>query len=62
MTRYALNSRILVRVGQEVQQGETIAAMGSTGFSTGPHTHFEIHPTGKGAVNPIAFLPSQARL
>jgi murein DD-endopeptidase MepM/ murein hydrolase activator NlpD len=62
MTRYAHNSRILVRVGQEVQQGETIAAMGSTGFSTGPHTHFEIHPTGKGAVNPIAFLPSQARL
>uniref|UniRef100_UPI0035C8AEB3 peptidoglycan DD-metalloendopeptidase family protein n=2 Tax=Cylindrospermopsis raciborskii TaxID=77022 RepID=UPI0035C8AEB3 len=62
MTRYGHNSRILVRVGQEVQQGETIAAMGSTGFSTGPHTHFEIHPTGKGAVNPIAFLPSQARL
>jgi lysostaphin len=57
MTRYGHNSKILVRVGQEVRQGETIALMGSTGFSTGPHTHFEIHAEGKGAVNPIAFLP-----
>lgn len=64
LTRYAHNSRILVQVGQEVEQGQTIAAMGSTGFSTGPHIHFEVHPAGKGAVNPIAFLPSrtQARL
>jgi murein DD-endopeptidase MepM/ murein hydrolase activator NlpD len=33
--------------------------MGSTGFSTGPHTHFEVHPSGKSAVNPIAFLPNR---
>ncbi|TAF08091.1 MAG: LysM peptidoglycan-binding domain-containing protein [Nostocales cyanobacterium] len=59
LTRYAHNSRILVRVGQEVEQGTTIAAMGSTGFSTGPHLHFEIHPSGKGATNPIAFLPKE---
>jgi murein DD-endopeptidase MepM/ murein hydrolase activator NlpD len=59
LTRYGHNSRILVRVGQQVQQGEQIAAMGSTGFSTGPHSHFEIHPAGKGAVNPIAFLPNR---
>ncbi|MFH7024740.1 MAG: peptidoglycan DD-metalloendopeptidase family protein [Heteroscytonema crispum UTEX LB 1556] len=57
MTRYGHNSRIMVQVGQQVRQGETIALMGSTGFSTGPHSHFEIHPSGKGAVNPIAFLP-----
>jgi murein DD-endopeptidase MepM/ murein hydrolase activator NlpD len=57
MTRYGHNSKILVRVGQQVHQGETIALMGSTGFSTGPHSHFEVHPAGKGAVNPIAFLP-----
>jgi murein DD-endopeptidase MepM/ murein hydrolase activator NlpD len=56
MTRYAHNSKLFVRVGQEVRQGDTIAAMGSTGFSTGPHTHFEIHAAGKGAVNPIALL------
>ena len=57
MTRYGHNSKILVRAGQPVHQGETIALMGSTGFSTGPHSHFEVHPSGKGAVNPIAFLP-----
>ena len=59
MTRYGHNSRILVQVGQQVEQGQTIAAMGSTGFSTGPHSHFEVHPSGKGAVNPIAFLPER---
>lgn len=59
MTRYAHNNRTLVRVGQQVTQGQQIAEMGSTGFSTGPHTHFEIHPSGKGAVNPIAFLPAE---
>ncbi len=57
ITRYGHNSKILVRAGQPVHQGETIALMGSTGFSTGPHSHFEVHPSGKGAVNPIAFLP-----
>jgi murein DD-endopeptidase MepM/ murein hydrolase activator NlpD len=57
MTRYGHNSKILVQAGQPVRQGDTIALMGSTGFSTGPHSHFEIHPSGKGAVNPIALLP-----
>ncbi|MBN3925582.1 peptidoglycan DD-metalloendopeptidase family protein [Nostoc sp. NMS4] len=58
-TRYAHNSKILVQPGQQVHQGETIALMGTTGHSTGPHSHFEIHPSGKGAVNPIAFLPQR---
>ncbi|MCW5312745.1 peptidoglycan DD-metalloendopeptidase family protein [Nostoc sp. KVJ3] len=57
LTRYAHNSKILVQPGQEVHQGQTIALMGTTGHSTGTHCHFEIHPPGKGAVNPIAFLP-----
>ncbi len=56
-TIYAHNSRILVQKGQKVAQGEQISEMGSTGFSTGPHLHFEIHPAGAGAVNPMAFLP-----
>lgn len=58
MTRYAHNDRILVSVGQQVSQGEQISLMGSTGNSTGPHLHFEIHPGGQGAVNPMAYLPN----
>ncbi len=57
ITLYAHNNRILVRRGQEVAQGQQISEMGSTGRSTGPHLHFEVHPGGSGAVNPIAFLP-----
>jgi len=59
LTVYAHNNRILVRRGQEVAQGEQISEMGSTGRSTGPHCHFEVHPPGRGAVNPIAFLLRQ---
>jgi murein DD-endopeptidase MepM/ murein hydrolase activator NlpD len=60
MTRYAHNDRVLVSRGQQVSQGQQISEMGSTGFSTGPHLHFEIHPRGQGAVNPMAFLNSQS--
>ena len=59
LTLYAHNSRVLVNKGQKVAQGHQIAEMGSTGRSTGPHLHFEIHPSGKGAVNPMALLPSE---
>jgi murein DD-endopeptidase MepM/ murein hydrolase activator NlpD len=60
LTRYGHNSRLLVSEGQQVQQGQVIAQMGSTGRSTGPHLHFEIHPPGSGAVNPLQFLPPRA--
>lgn len=59
MTRYAHNSRLLVREGQEVKQGQLISEIGSTGNSTGPHLHFEIHLPSAGTVNPIAYLPSR---
>jgi murein DD-endopeptidase MepM/ murein hydrolase activator NlpD len=59
LTLYAHNNRILVNKGQKVTQGQQISEMGSTGRSTGPHLHFEIHPSGSGAVNPMALLPQE---
>ena len=60
MSRYGHNSQILVRAGDMVSQGSVISLMGSTGRSTGPHLHFEILPPGRGAVNPLQFLPAKA--
>jgi murein DD-endopeptidase MepM/ murein hydrolase activator NlpD len=57
ITFYAHNSKVIVSTGQNIKQGQQIAEMGSTGFSTGSHLHFEIHPNGKSAVNPMTLLP-----
>lgn len=54
-TWYAHNRDLLVTVGDRVQRGETIALVGSTGLSTGPHLHFEIHEGGR-RVNPLTYL------
>jgi murein DD-endopeptidase MepM/ murein hydrolase activator NlpD len=59
VTRYAHLSRSLVRAGQQVEQGDQIALVGSTGYSTGPHLHFEVHLPNQGTVNPIAYLPGR---
>ena len=55
-TLYAHLSRIEVSVGQNVASGDRIGAIGSTGWSTGPHLHFELRIDGK-AVDPMPYLP-----
>ena len=55
-TLYGHCSVLSVKVGQRVEQGETIARIGSSGVSTGPHLHFEIRQAGR-AVDPRPFLP-----
>jgi murein DD-endopeptidase MepM/ murein hydrolase activator NlpD len=58
VTRYAHLNRILIQDGQHLKQGQQIAEMGSTGYSTGPHLHFEVH-SAQGTVNPISYLPGR---
>lgn len=57
-TRYGHNSAILVSVGDQVVQGQTISLIGSTGNSTGPHCHYEVRVNGE-AVDPALFLPAR---
>ena len=59
VTRYAHCSRIDVRQGQRVTRGQRVAAVGSTGLSTGPHLHYEIHINGK-VVDPLTYVLSDA--
>ena len=54
-TRYGHNERTLVSVGQTVKRGESVALMGSTGRSTGPHVHFEVLRNGR-QVDPLSFI------
>lgn len=57
VTLYAHCSARLVSVGQTVKRGETIALVGTTGWSTGNHLHFTVYKNGV-AVNPRGYLPA----
>lgn len=54
-TLYGHASELYITAGQSVQKGQPIAAVGSTGLSTGPHLHFEVRRSGE-PIDPVPFL------
>lgn len=54
-TRYGHAEALAVQAGQAVKKGQIIAYMGSTGYSTGPHLHYEVRIHGE-AVNPVSYM------
>lgn len=54
-TTYSHASRVLVRAGQKVNRGDTVALVGSTGFSIAPHVHYEVHENGK-PIDPLRYI------
>jgi murein DD-endopeptidase MepM/ murein hydrolase activator NlpD len=55
MTKYAHLKKALVKKGQRVKRGETIALVGNSGRSTGPHLHYEVHLNNM-AVDPLRYI------
>ena len=60
VTRYAHQSKLVVKEGEVVQRGRKLGEVGSTGRSTGPHLHFEVRYRGA-AQNPMKFLLSKSQ-
>jgi murein DD-endopeptidase MepM/ murein hydrolase activator NlpD len=54
-TTYSHAARVLVTSGQRVSRGETIALVGSTGFSVAPHVHYEVHENGR-PIDPLRYI------
>jgi len=60
VTRYAHAQELLADVGDIVKKGDTIALVGSTGRSTGPHVHFEVYKNGR-VVDPASYINRTVR-
>jgi murein DD-endopeptidase MepM/ murein hydrolase activator NlpD len=60
ITVYGHNARLLVRKGDRVKEGDTVALVGSTGQSSAPHLHFETRKTGY-AIDPLYLLKRKER-
>mgnify|MGYP003109141420 CR=1 FL=1 len=60
VTRYGHAEKLLVDVGEIIQKGQTIALVGSTGRSTGPHVHFEVYKHGR-VVDPASYIKRTER-
>ena len=60
-SRYAHMSKILVTKGQEIAAGDVLGKVGSSGRSTGPHLHYEVHRHGE-AINPVRFLKAGRKI
>jgi len=54
-TTYGHNDELFVKRGQEIERGQVIASLGSSGRSTGPHLHYVVEVSGK-AVNPLNYI------
>jgi murein DD-endopeptidase MepM/ murein hydrolase activator NlpD len=59
ITAYGNNEALLVKKGDEVKKGQTIARAGSSGGAESPRLHFEIRRGGSQTIDPISMLPSQ---
>jgi len=60
VTRYGHAEKLLVDVGEIIKKGQTIALVGSTGRSTGPHVHFEVYKHGR-VVDPSSYIHRTSR-